>query len=65
MLMKGTQGDVWMKERKQKKQEKQFSPNAGVRDCGELNEDFCRLVLRLTEAKLSPISWHSRPQQQV
>lgn len=31
----------------------------------ELNEDFCRLALRLTGAKLSPISWRSRPQQQV
>lgn len=51
--------------RKTKKQEKRFSLNVAYEIVEKLNEDFCRLALRLTEAKLSPISWHSRPQQQV
>lgn len=56
-----------MKERKQneKTQEKRFRLNAACEIVEEVNEDFCRLALRLTGAKLSPISWHSRPQQQV
>lgn len=42
-----------------------FGPNAVRGLFDELNEDFCRPALRLTGAKLSPISWRSRAQQQV
>lgn len=54
-----------MDEGKKTKPERRTSLSAAYEIVEELNEDFRRLALSLTGAKLSPISWHSRPQQQV
>lgn len=51
--------------KEERKRESWSGPNAVRGLFDELNEDFCRPALRLTGAKLSPISWRSRAQQQV